>query len=166
MAGAVRLRPDGGLRVTLTRREHAALGALPAQLRAVIDGSADSTLAEAVRMRLFPRAYEDDELDAEFRRLAADDLARGRLDQLAIFESTLERPLPPRGKVRIDLDPDEAVAWLAVVNDTRLMLGAALGITTEAQWEDEPDSEAAASVLLWYLGWLEEGLVQAMMGSL
>ncbi len=166
MTGAVRLLPGGGLRVTLTRREHAALAALPAQLRAVIDGSANTDLAEAVRSRLFPRAYDDDELDAEYRRLVSDELVQGRLDQLDLFESTLQRPLPPRGKVKLDLDPDEASAWLAVVNDTRLLLGAALGITDESHWDGEPDASDPASVLLWYLGWLEESLVTAMMGSL
>lgn len=166
MGGAVRLLPGGGLRVTMTRREHSTLAALPAQLRAIIDGPAEGDLVDAVRGRLFPRAYDEDELDDEFRRLTQEDLVRGRLEQLELFERTLERPLPPRGKVRLDLEPDEATAWLAVVNDTRLVLGAALGITNESEWEGEPDAGDPASVLLWYLGWLEEGLVQAMMGSL
>jgi hypothetical protein len=41
-----------------------------------------------------------------------------------------------------------------------------VGITSEDQWVEGPDPADPASVLLWYLGWLEESLVEAMMGSL
>jgi hypothetical protein len=165
MRGVKRL-PDGGVRVTVGAQEHAALVALPPQLRPIVAGEADDDLAEAIRGRLFPAAYADAELDAEFRQLAGEDLVTGRIEQLDAFERTLAAGAPVRGKVRIDLDADEAAAWLAVVNDTRLTLGTVLGITAESQWEGGPDPDDPASAMLWYLGWLEEELVAALMGSL
>lgn len=166
MAGTVRRLRGGGVRLSLTRREHAALAALPDQLRPLVTGEAGGDVAAAVRARLFPRAHAEDDLDREYRQLTADDLVAGRLDQLEIFARTLEGTGTARGKVHLELDADEAAAWLAVVNDTRLVLAAAIGITTEREWEDDPDPDDPASVLLWYLGWLEEGLVEALMGSL
>jgi hypothetical protein len=166
VARSVSRLPDGGIRVVLTPDEHAALAALPAQLRPLIDGQAEGDLAEAVRGRLFPAAYDDPELEEEYRSLAGDDLVEGRLDQLDVFAASLAATRPARGRVRIDLDPAAAAAWLAVVNDTRLILGSLLGITSEDEWEGGPDPDDDASVLLWYLGWLEEGLVAAMMGGL
>jgi hypothetical protein len=82
------------------------------------------------------------------------------------FAETLERGKESGRTWVVDLDPDEAALWLAVVNDSRLALGALLGVASEGHWEDGPDPDNPASMLLWYLGWLEEGLVQAMMGSL
>jgi hypothetical protein len=162
----VRRRPGGGIQVTLGTEEHAALASLPEQLRPIVRGEADDDLADAVRGRLFPSAYEDEELDEEYRSLVGDELVTGRLDQLDIFARSLRRAQRVRGKLRVDLDTDEAAAWLAVLNDTRLVLGGVLGITSEEQWEDGPDPDDPASAMLWYLGWLEEGLVEALMGSL
>jgi hypothetical protein len=162
----VRRVPGGGVRVTLGPDEHAALAALPPQLRPIVSGEAEDDLAAAVRDRLFPEAYEDSEMEAEFRTLAGADLRSGRLDALDTFARTLAGGREVRGRMRIELDADEAAAWLAVVNDTRLTLGALLGITTESQWEGGPDPGDPASGMLWYLGWLEEELVQALMGSL
>lgn len=163
---SVQRTPDGGVKITLGATEHRALAALPEQLRPLVRGEAGTDLAEAVRERLQPAAYDDAELDEEFRALVGDDLVAGRLDQLDTFARTLAGGQRSRGKVRLTLDPDEAAAWLAVVNDTRLVLGTLLGITSEVQWEEGPDPDDPASGLLWYLGWLEEHLVEALMGSL
>lgn len=157
---------DGGLRVTVGASERDALRSLPAQLRPIITGEADTDLAEAVRTRLFPSAYAEPDLDEEFRQLVGSGLADQRIDQLETFSRTLGQGEERHGRWQVDLDADEAHAWLAVVNDTRLTLGALLGITSEQEWEGGPDSDDPASVMLWYLGWLEEELVQALMGSL
>jgi hypothetical protein len=163
--GVRRLR-GGGLRVTVGAREHEALRSLPAQLRPIVAGDAGTDLADRVRARLYPRAYDEDELDEEYRELVASGLAEQRLEQLETFARTLAAGTIARGRWRVDLDSDEAHAWLAVVNDTRLVLGSLVGITGEEQWAEGPDEDDPASVMLWYLGWLEEELVQALMGSL
>jgi hypothetical protein len=163
--GVRRLR-TGGLRITLGAREHDALRSLPAQLRPIVTGDADSDVAETIRSRLFPRAYDDDELDAEFRDLVGGGLADQRLEQLDTFSRTLQGGAHVRGRWTIDIDDDEAHAWLAVVNDTRLVLGSLVGISDEEEWSAGPDEQDPASVMLWYLGWLEEELVQSLMHSL
>jgi hypothetical protein len=137
---SVRRLPEGGLRLTLSPEEAAALSSLPGQLRPIVEGDAPGDLAEVIRSRFFPAAYDDPELDDEYRSLASEELVRGRIDALDTFERTLAEVGPAtRGKVRLDLDADEAAAWLAVVNDTRLALASVLGITSESQWEDGPD---------------------------
>jgi hypothetical protein len=162
----VRRVDEARVRVTVGTGEHDALRSLPPQLRPILAGEADSDLADRVRSRLYPRAYDDDELDAEFRELVGSGLADQRLEQLEVFTRTLAGGTHSRGRWRVDLDPDEAHAWLAVVNDTRLVLGSLLGVTDEDHWSEGPDEDDPASVMLWYLGWLEEELVQALMGSL
>lgn len=162
----VRRRSGGGLRVTLASRERDALRALPATLHPVLTGDADGDLAAAVRQRLFPRAYEEEEFEQEYRSMVRDDLVAERVRAVTAFAETLERGKESGRTWVVDLDPDEAALWLAVVNDSRLALGALLGVASEGHWEDGPDPDNPASMLLWYLGWLEEGLVQAMMGSL
>jgi hypothetical protein len=162
----VRRQREGGLRITVGSREHEALRSLPPQLRPIVTGEADGDLARSVRSRLYPRAYDDDELDEEYRELIGSGLADQRLEQLETFARTLAAGTHSRGRWRVDLDDDEAHAWLAVVNDTRLVLGSLVGITNEDEWSGGPDEQDPASVMLWYLGWLEEELVQALMGSL
>jgi hypothetical protein len=154
------------VRVTIAPHEADALAALPEQLRPIVEGGVEGDAADAIRERLFPAAYDEPDLDEEFRAMAAEDLVAGRIDALTTFTRTLAERETVRGRVQLDLDADEAAAWLAVVNDTRLALGAILGITTESEWEGGPDADDPASSMLWYLGWLEEGLVAALMGSL
>lgn len=163
--GVRRLR-DGGLQITIDAAERDALRSLPAQLRPIMSGEADSDLAAAVRARLFPPAYAEPDLDEEFRELVGSGLVDQRMGQLEAFSRTLGEGHESLGRWQVELDADEAHAWLAVVNDTRLTLGALLGITDEGEWEGGPDEDDPASVMLWYLGWLEEELVAALMGSL
>ncbi len=162
----VRRLPGGGLQVTIDAAERDALRSLPAQLRPIVSGEADTDLAAAVRTRLFPAAYAEPDLDEEFRRLVGSGLVEQRMQQLDAFSRTLAAGRETLGRWQVELGPDEAHAWLAVVNDTRLTLGALLGITDEREWEGGPDEDDPASVMLWYLGWLEEELVRALMGSL
>lgn len=162
----VRRLPDGGLRVALSTNEHTALAALPGRLEPIVAGEADDEGAEALRARLFPTAYDDPELEMEFRELAGDDLVRGRLDALEAFRKTLEGGRTSAGTWTTDLEPDEAQAWLGVVNDARLLLAGIVGIRSERAWERGPDPSDPASLMLWYLGWLEEQLLAALMDEL
>lgn len=162
----VRRRSSGGLRITLTAQERDALRALPETLEPVLAGDADGELAAAVHRRLFPRAYEDEESEQEYRSLVRDDLVEERIRAVAAFAATLDRGRESGRSWTIDLEPEEAGLWLTVVNDSRLALGTLLGVTSEQHWQEGPDPDNPASMLLWYLGWLEESLVQALMGSL
>jgi hypothetical protein len=161
--GARRL-PDGSVRVRLRRGERELLAALGAQLAPIVRGDEGPA---ALRSRLFPPAAADPAVEAAYRELVGDNLEAERLGALETFIATLERGTPARGGGwRIELDPDQAAAWLSVVNDARLVLAGAVGITTEADWEAGPEPDDPTTVALYYLGWLEEELVDALTGSL
>jgi hypothetical protein len=164
----VRRLPDGGLRVRLSTRERDALRALATQIAGVLTGEHElAGDGSELRARLFPPAYADDPLaDLEFRELVGGSIAEQRSESLDTFLRTLDEGLARRLLWTVDLDPDESAAWLSAVNDSRLTLATIVGIESESQWEDGPDPSDQASVMLYYLGWLEEQLVTAMMASL
>ena len=158
--GGVR-RIDGGVRVRLTPDERDVLSTIPSQLRDVFRGEAghDELLA-----RLFPPAYDDAAAEAEFHLTRGSELARLRSETLDRFQTSMLKGADHRGHWAVDLSWDEAHAWLQVVNDTRLVLASIDGITSEADW-DAP-VETSERLLLHWLGWLEEQLVQALMSTL
>lgn len=162
-AHGVRRRPEGGLTVRLTGRERDVLAALPDQLDPVFR---DGAGPEELRARIFPRAYEDEEAEREYQALVGDSLAEQHLDAMAVFTASLERGEVRRTTWTVDLDEDESHAWLSVVNDARLTLAGLLGIQEEADWERVPERGSAPSVVLWYLGWLEEQFVTALTTTL
>ncbi|CAN5259420.1 hypothetical protein BH20ACT9_BH20ACT9_18530 [soil metagenome] len=160
---AFRSLPDGGLRVRLGWRERALLVDVARRLRPVLTGDEDLS---RVRERLFPPAYDDPEAEAEYRALVGDGLVDERVAALDAFLATLDG-----GETRLlhwsaTLDAGQAAAWLSATNDLRLILAATLGVTDESQWETGPDVGDRSSVLLYYLGWLQERLLAAMAGRL
>jgi hypothetical protein len=164
---AVRRMADGRVRVRLTSTEREVLRSLPEQLRGVITGEDDAGgIAGRVRARLFPAGYDDAEAEAEYRELADATLVEERLDALATFERTLAAGRAVRRAWSTDLSPDEAHAWLSVVHDFRLAVAEAVGIQTEEDWENGPDTDDPGRMLLWYLAALEEGFVAALSGLL
>lgn len=162
IGSGVRRREGGGVTVRLTSRERDVLATLPDQLAPVLRGEGGPP---DLYDRIFPRAYDDPELDEEFRGLMHDSLLSERLDALETFLRTLDRGQSKRLTYRVDLDDEEASAWLSVVNDARLVLASLLGIRDESHWDRAPDESSPAGVVLWYLGWLEEQFVTALMGT-
>ena len=158
--------PTGGLRVCVSDHERAALRSLPHALAPLILGEQHDDAAAEIRARLYPSAYDDPALEEEYRGLVGEELVQQRADALDTFTASLEQGTSRRGTWAVELDPEQAQAWLAVVNDARLVLAGVVGITSEQEWEQGPDPADPPSMLLWYLGWLEEQLVAAMMGSL
>jgi uncharacterized protein YeaO (DUF488 family) len=117
--------------------------------------------------RLFPPAYQDDaEAEAEFVELTRDELRDGKQQAVRSALATLERSTSKRGMLAATLDDDEQQAWLGVLNDMRLYLGTRLGVTDEAGDLELPPSDPrfAATQLYLYLGWLEEHLVEVLLG--
>ena len=153
----------GGVAVRLTRRERELLRSLPGQLRPLVSGEEQAPSVSSV---LFSRGYADDELEAEYRSLAGDDIVAQRVGALDAFAATLEGGTERLGVWRRELDAEEAGAWLSAVNDGRLVLAALLGITEEAQWEGGPADDNPAGIVLNYLGWLQTELVDALMAAL
>lgn len=154
-------RIDGGLRVRLRPEERDLLAMLATDLRGVLVGDVGSDQLQA---RLFPPAYADADKEAEYHLTRGSELAHRRSETLDRFVDSMAQGAPQRSGWSVDLDWDAAHAWLQVVNDARLVLSTAEGITTEADWDVEP--ETPQRMVLHWLGWFEEQLVVALMSTL
>ena len=154
---------DGGVTVNLSVRERELLRSLPDQLRPLL---LDADQAPQLGAALFSRGYDDAEEERKYRELIGDDIVTQRTAALDTFAATLDAGKVRAGRWRAELDAEQAAAWLSAVNDGRLALGALLGITDEAAWEERSDDENPASVVLYYLGWVQEELVTALSGAL
>jgi hypothetical protein len=115
---------------------------------------------DPVLSRLLPDAYHDDPAAAgDFRRYTDADLRAGkRANAEAVLQSL------PEGGGRIDLDRDQVDQWLSALNDMRLALGTALGVTEETDPDDYDEDDAAVSALHVYgwLGYLQESLLSCV----
>lgn len=159
----VRRLPGGGVRVRLAVRERELLRSLPAQLRPVLSG--EQQVGDSGQ-RLFPAAYDDPTDETEYRELVGDSLTQERLAALDRLSRSVATGSTRRLLWTVDLDADSAAAWLSAVNDARLILGCTLGITQESAWDSGPDPDDPTSVVIFWLGWLQEELVAALMGTL
>ncbi len=167
LLGGIRRLPGGGVRVRLSPRERDLLAALPAQLRPLLSGESDlETPAGRVTSRLFPSAYDDPMEELEYRELVGSAIGEERLAAVEDFARTLEGGSARRGTWTVDLDAEEADAWLSALNDSRLTLAMVAGVTEESEWERGPDRRDPTSIALHYLGWLQEELLGALMGTL
>lgn len=166
MSGRFSRTRRGGLRVTLTEVEHDVLASLPAQLRDL------SETDDAVRDRLFPRAYLDpteEDAEQEWRALVHPELARARQEALDQVSTSLERATTGRrGRLTVELDADDLNAWLSFLNDARLAIGTRMGVTEELDEIvlDSDDPRAAGLALYGWLTVLEGDLVEALLGEL
>jgi hypothetical protein len=136
--------------VRLPDEERRVLRALCAELRDLLARDDRSTV------RLFPPAYGDDqEASAQFADIVHDDLVAGHIDAMQTVESTLDAT---------QLDEEQLTAWLGALNDLRLVLGTRLNVTEDLYERGVPpnDPQAPQLALYEYLGWLEEGIVQAL----
>ena len=138
-----------GIRVSLAPPERAILRQLPGLLDSVGDPPDDPAAA-----RLRPPAYANDpEAEDEFRRLMAGELDQARsADRAGFLEDLSGSAL---------LDEERAGAWLRVLDESRLVLAARLGIEEDGWEESLPGSDPEVT-LLHYLGWLQEELIEAM----
>ena len=162
-AGPFARRRRGGIDVTLTDPEVTILHAIVEQMEQVL--AAPENVPDT--KRLFPPAYTDDaEAQEEFARLMTADLADGKRRALASVKATLARGAMKREAWRVSLSDEEAEDWLAVLNDARLTLGTRLDVT-EATYDkeiDPSDPDTAALEIYRYLGYIEEWLVETLMG--
>lgn len=153
----VRRTRKGDFQVRLPAGERELLRTLPEQLRTVLtlrDASSDPALR-----RLFPPPTLDDtEMNAEYERLTRGDLVAERLASL----ETMERTLDARR-----LTDEELVAWLAAINDLRLVLGVRLDVTEDTSVEDfaslpDDDPRVQMYAVYSYLTFLEDHIVGAL----
>jgi hypothetical protein len=106
--------------------------------------------------RLYPAAYSDDEeKEAEFRRLTHEELSSGRLAAIDTVERTIADD---------ELTPDQLTAWMHAVNALRLVLGTMLDVGEDDPFTVDPEDPNAHEYMLYgYLGLLLEEIVQAQM---
>jgi Domain of unknown function (DUF2017) len=174
MSGGFR-KDSGGVRMTLDRMEKAVLANLIGQLRQLLGelpkgdpglaelGISENTEApgDPVLARLFPDGYrEDGAASGEFRRYTEASLREGKeRDSETALRTLNEGPDVP-------LDPEQAQAWLRVLNDLRLALGTRLELTEEDHDRfrdlDEGDPEYAMIVTYDWLTQLQDGLVHCL----
>ena len=109
--------------------------------------------------RLRPRAYEDEEVEREFRSLMGAELESVRLENLRGLAETAGRDR---------LDAEELDHWLAALNDLRLVLGTRLDVT-EDQFADgfDPSAPHAYELAVYaFLTWLQEAAIDAASSGL
>jgi hypothetical protein len=152
MHGIARTRA-GDYRVRLSEQERELLRTLPAQLRSLL-AQDDASL-----VRLFPPAYaNDEEADAEYRRLVRASLVDGKLAALDLLERTADAER---------LDDDELGGWLGALESLRLALGTQLDVTEETYASFDADDPQAPELALYaWLSWLQEEVVRALASSL
>ena len=110
--------------------------------------------------RLYPSAYSDDEeKEAEYRRLTHEELSSGRLAALDTAEQTIAAD---------ELTADQLTAWMHAVNALRLVLGTMLDVSEDDQpfALDRDDPDAPTMALYGYLGVLLEEIVEAQLNEL
>ena len=108
--------------------------------------------------RLYPAAYSDDEeKEAEFRRLTHEELSSGRLAAIDTVERTIADD---------ELTPDQLTAWMHAVNALRLVLGTMLDVGEDDPFTVDPEDPNAHEYMLYgYLGLLLEEIVEAQLGD-
>ena len=113
--------------------------------------------------RLLPNAYADEVDASEFRRYTESTL-RGKKQAHAM---SMRMHLKSADDGIVDLDHDNANAWLGAINDIRLALGVRLKVDQNSSEQLEllsPDDpmRGVYAVYTW-LGWLQESLLTALM---
>lgn len=136
------------IEVKVDRREREALLQIVDRVLPMVDDSALAT----------PRAYVDDVLEAEFRRLSGPDLDDTRAVDLEVLRSTLRTQGP------IELSEDQAWSWLRMLNVLRLALAERLGLAEDG-WEDrfsQRQHRRPPLATLHLLSWIQEELVESL----
>lgn len=124
--------------------------------------SHDSPPEDDVLHRLLPNAYADSVDSSEFRRYTESTL-RAKKQAHAIV---MRIHLKSSEDGIVDLDHDNANAWLGAINDIRLALGVRLKVESNSHEHLEilaPDDplRGVYAVYTW-LGWLQESLLAAL----
>jgi hypothetical protein len=121
--------------------------------------------------RLLPDAYRDDtEAAGEFRRLTDADLRAAKRRGLSQITADLTgaESVQRGGAVRLELDEEQASAWLPALTDIRLALGTRMDVTEdmdEERMELPVDSPRYAELATYdWLSWLQDAMVRALTG--
>jgi hypothetical protein len=140
-------------------------------LEALLDDSGPvDTPDDPALLRLLPPGYrDDDELAAEFRRFTERDLRSSKVADAMVVIETLNAALVEDASaetVEVELDGEQARAWMRSITDMRLTLAERLGVTAEDDdyWLSLPDDDPRAAVheIFGWLGYVLETLVDSV----
>jgi hypothetical protein len=114
---------------------------------------------DAIVERLFPNAYESPEDESAFRDIVGDDLRRHKLDAL----TEVRGALGSRGSATVTLSESSTTAWLTALTDMRLAIGTRLDVTEDSMSQelDHEDPTSSSMLVLHWLGWVQESILQA-----
>jgi hypothetical protein len=160
--------------VELLRNEAAVPSSSTDPLEAMLDFTGPTTEPDdPVLARLFPTAYtDDDEAAGEFRRFTEGGLRDGKArNAVLIIDQLEEAGLPPELEedgiwIDVELDVDQAGAWMRSFTDIRLALATRLEVEEgdEDFWLSLPDDDPRAHVhdIYEWVGYLQETLVASV----
>jgi hypothetical protein len=162
-----RRKRDGILVVTLPEQVARLLGTVMRDLGDVIASPPPGGVAE----RLYPHAYSDpteEEAERDWQAAVHDDLAGGRRAAVAALLADLASARSAsQGAVEVELDAEGETRWLTVLNDARLALGTALGVSEDEELEVPEDDPRATSVIVYaVLTELQGALVDVLLDEL
>ena len=162
-----------GVAVTFESGEVAALRDLARQLTEVLGGGVPDHGTDAVRDRLFPRAYVDpteDRAERDFQSVVHDDLVLAKSDAIRELLAALDAGRERRGRVEVALDSDALEHWVGALNDVRLALGVTLGVTEDSSDESDASSDAEPRSLGFamydWLTYLQGALVDVLLDGM
>lgn len=138
-----------GIEVSLTPEMRMFLGDVLPML-AAIGGSKDDPAAQRLQVPVY---LDDTDSNEEWWRLMGPDLDAARQADRRVFKRVVE------SDESLTLSDDEADAFLRVLNESRLALGARMGVEVEADYEEL--SEDSRTVLA-YLGAILEELTEEL----
>ena len=147
----------GSARLLLDDAETHLLRQLTAELRTLLDGG-EIDHGDPVYERLFPATYEDVRDEASFRDLVGDDLLKHKLAALEQVSAALGDD-----QTDVTLEGESLDTWLACLTDLRLAIGTRLDVDEQRMSRDiDPsDPDARTLAVLHWLGWVQEGVLQA-----
>jgi Domain of unknown function (DUF2017) len=143
----------GGIDVDLTDDEKVFLTGL-LDLLAGIPAAADEPASRRLRVPVY---LDDPESNEEWWRLMEGELSAARNADRRVFQQVLDEG------GRRQMTNDEADAFLRVLNEGRLALGARFGLEVEDDHDQLPEEQRD---IMDYLGWLLEDLTSELSRSL
>jgi len=142
--------------VRLSQEERDLLAALPLQLISLLDEVGDELpgeLPDALH-RLLPPAYTTDpEAERAYVSLTRQELVEHHRDSLQTMSTTAKATR---------LNDEQLIAWLAALNDLRLVLGTMLGVSEDGSEPPSDVSHQAEWIAYHYLGGLQGELIDIL----
>ena len=129
-------------------------------LAQLIDDFREFVMSEDLRdsavARLFPSAYKESEVSAEFRKYSEPALRETKECDSALMRAALDS-----GNV-IHISESDIDSWLRGLNDLRLTLGTRLEVTGDEYGGEIPEDDPRSFLysLYGWLGWLQGSLLE------